>query len=99
MCWHGTCAAMSDIVFAGARLLDPATSLDVTADLLVRDGLILDHGPNLGRPEGVEVIDATGLCLAPGLIDLRAAIGEPGHGHRETIASAALAASAGGITT
>jgi dihydroorotase len=90
---------MSEFFFAGARLLDPASGLDATGDLLVRDGLILDHGPNLGRPEGAQVIDAAGLCLAPGLIDLRAAIGEPGHEHRETIASAALAAVAGGITT
>jgi dihydroorotase len=90
---------MSEVIFAGARLLDPATSLDATGDLLVRDGLILDHGAGLGRPDGTEVVDAAGLCLAPGLIDLRAAIGEPGAEHRETIASAALAASAGGITT
>jgi dihydroorotase len=45
------------------------------------------------------VVDAAGLCLAPGLIDLRAALGEPGAEHRETIASAAQAAVAGGITT
>jgi dihydroorotase len=90
---------MSEVIFVGARLLDPATGLDTTGDLLVRDGLILDHGTGLGRPEGAQVIDAAGLCLAPGLIDLRAAIGEPGHEHRETIASAALAAVAGGITT
>ncbi|MCO6416394.1 dihydroorotase [Siccirubricoccus sp. KC 17139] len=90
---------MTDLLFAGARLLDPATGLDTTADLLVRDGLILDHGANLGRPEGATVIAAEGLCLAPGLVDLRADIGEPGHEHRETIASAALAAAAGGITT
>ncbi|GGC41018.1 dihydroorotase [Siccirubricoccus deserti] len=90
---------MSEVFFAGVRLLDPATGLDATGDLLVRDGLILDHGTGLGRPDGVEVIDAGGLCLAPGLIDLRAAIGEPGAEHRETIASAAFAASAGGITT
>ena len=90
---------MLDIFFSGARLLDPASGLDSIGDLLVRDGLILDHGAGLGRPDGVTVIDCAGLCLAPGLVDLRADIGEPGHEHRETIASAAAAASAGGITT
>ncbi|MBL6456815.1 dihydroorotase [Belnapia sp. T6] len=90
---------MTDIVFTGARLLDPATGLDAPGDLLVRNGLILDHGPNLSRPEGAEIVAAEGACLAPGLVDLRAAIGEPGAEHRETIASAAAAAVAGGITT
>ncbi|TCZ61393.1 dihydroorotase [Roseicella aquatilis] len=90
---------MTDILFTGARLLDPASGLDAPGDLLVRDGLILDHGANLGRPDGAEIVDATGLCLLPGLIDLRADTGEPGHEHRETIASAAAAAAAGGITT
>ncbi|WP_407927542.1 dihydroorotase [Belnapia mucosa] len=90
---------VTDIVFTGARLLDPATGLDAPGDLLVRNGLILDHGPNLSRPEGAEIVAAEGACLAPGLVDLRAAIGEPGAEHRETIASAAAAAVAGGITT
>jgi len=90
---------MTDILFTGARLLDPGTGLDGPGELLVRDGRILDHGANLGRPEGTSVFPAAGLILAPGLIDLRAAIGEPGAEHRETIASAAEAAAAGGITT
>jgi dihydroorotase len=86
-------------LIAGARLLDPATGLDAPGDLLLDGGAILDHGVGLGRPEGAEVVDADGLCLAPGLVDLRAALGEPGAEHRETIASAAQAAAAGGITT
>ncbi|WP_043335156.1 dihydroorotase [Belnapia moabensis] len=90
---------MRDLLIAGARLLDPATGLDAPGDLLVRGGLILDHGPNLSRPEGAEIVEAHGACLAPGFVDLRAAIGEPGAEHRETIASAAAAAVAGGITT
>jgi dihydroorotase len=73
--------------------------MDVTGDLLVRDGAVADFGSGLGRPDGAESIAAEGLCLAPGLVDLRAAIGEPGAEHRETIASAAQAAAAGGITT
>lgn len=86
-------------LFTGARLLDPASGLDTVGDLLVQDGTILDLGQNIGRPDGAVAIAGEGLCLAPGLVDLRAALGEPGAEHRETIASAALAASAGGITT
>ena len=90
---------MHDFLFVGARLLDPATGLDAPGDLLIRDGLIAETGTGFGRPEGIPTLDAAGLCLAPGLVDLRAAIGEPGFEHRETIASAAMAAVAGGITT
>lgn len=90
---------MRDTLFVQARLLDPATGLDAPGALLVRDGLILDHGPALDRPEGSLVVECGGACLAPGLVDLRAATGEPGGEHRETIASAAAAAAAGGITT
>jgi len=90
---------MADTLFLAARLLDPASGLDQIGDLLVRDGAILDFGQGIGQPEGAVVVEAAGRCLAPGLIDLRADIGEPGHEHRETIASAAIAAAAGGITT
>ncbi len=90
-----------DTLFSGVRLLDPATGLDATGALLVRDGAILDHGPDLGRPDGALVVEGDDgrLCLAPGLVDLRAATGEPGAEHRETLASLAEAAAAGGITT
>ena len=83
---------MAATLIAGARLLDPATGMDAPGDLLLGDGVILDHGAGLGRPDGAEIVDADGLCLAPGLVDLRAALGEPGAEHRETIASAAQAA-------
>ncbi|MBX6376855.1 MAG: dihydroorotase, partial [Acetobacteraceae bacterium] len=90
---------MPDTLIANARLLDPATGLDAPGALLIRDGVIADFGPGLSAPEGAETVDAAGACLAPGLVDLRAALGEPGAEHRETIASAAQAAAAGGITT
>jgi dihydroorotase len=90
---------MRDLVIAGARLLDPASGLDTVGDLLVREGRIEDLGTGQGRPEGAGLVEAAGLCLIPGLVDLRADLGEPGHEHRETIASAAAAAAAGGITT
>jgi dihydroorotase len=90
---------MTDLLITGARLLDPASGLDAPGALLVRQGRIAALGPDVGGPEGIPRLDAGGACLAPGLVDLRAALGEPGAEHRETIASAAEAAAAGGITT
>ncbi|HEY4251718.1 MAG TPA: dihydroorotase [Roseomonas sp.] len=90
---------MRDILITNARLIDPASGLDAPGALLIRDGVIADHGPGLMAPEEAVTLDARGAILAPGLIDLRASLGEPGFEHRETIASAARAAAAGGITT
>ena len=86
-------------LFTGVRLLDPASGLDRMGELLVRDGVIADLGPALGRPDGVVVVDGDGAVLCPGLVDMRVELGEPGYEFRETIASAAEAAAAGGITT
>jgi dihydroorotase len=90
---------MRDLLITNARLLDPASGLDGAGALLVRDGAIADVGSGLTAPEGAETLDANGACLAPGLVDLRANLSEPGAEHRESIASAAQAAAAGGITT
>jgi dihydroorotase len=90
---------MTDTLFLNARLIDPASGLDQVGGLLVRDGRIADLGPALGRPDGAVVVDAGGAVLCPGLVDMRAELGEPGGEFRETIASAAIAAAAGGITT
>jgi dihydroorotase len=86
-----------DTFFSGVRIL--GNGVDVLGDLLVRDGLIQDFGLSLNRPDGVTMIEADGAVLCPGLVDMRASVGEPGFEYRETIASAAIAAAAGGITT
>jgi dihydroorotase len=86
-----------DTLFSGVRIL--GSGVDILGDLLVRDGLIADFGLSLGRPDGAIVIEAEGAILCPGLVDMRAALGEPGFEYRETIASAAAAAAGGGITT
>jgi dihydroorotase len=88
-----------DTLFAGVRLLDPSSGIDTHGDLLVEGGRIADFGQSFGRPEGVTIVAGDGAILCPGLVDMRAALGEPGYEYRETIASAADAAAAGGITT
>src|ERR1700682_5772188 len=90
------------ILFANARIVDPSRDLDIVGDLLIADGVIREAKKGIGAagvPEGTDVIDCRGKLIAPGLIDMRAFIGEPGAGHRETFASASQAAAAGGVTT
>ena len=90
------------ILLANARVVDPSRDLDTRGDLLIADGQIRDTKRGIGAagvPEGTEVYDCKGKVVAPGLIDMRAFIGEPGAGHRETLASASEAAAAGGVTT
>ena len=89
------------VAYINARLLDPESGLDSPGALLTEGPRIADLGPRLfaeGLPEGIEVVDCGGRCLAPGLIDLRVALREPGEEHKETIASGSLAAAAGGVT-
>ena len=90
---------MPDLLIQNVRLIDPATALDTHGALLVRDGIIVDWGASLGRPDDITPMDGEGAILCPGLVDMRASLGEPGFEYRETVASAAEAASSGGITT
>jgi dihydroorotase len=85
------------ILFKNVRLAGPDGL--AMGELLVRDGVIADFGAKLGRPDGAEIIEVGGAVLCPGLVDMRASLGEPGYEYRETITSAAAAAAAGGITT
>ena len=88
--------------YINARLLDPRSGLDEPGALFADQGVIRDVGPRLfndGLPDGAEVIDCAGACLAPGLVDMRVQLGEPGNEHKETIETASRAAAAGGITS
>ena len=88
--------------YVNARLLDPASGLDAPGALLAEDGKITDLGPDLfkeGLPEGVQKVDCGGACLAPGLVDMRVQLREPGEEHKETMDSAGRAAAAGGVTS
>ncbi len=88
------------VLYRNARLIDPASGLDQVGDLLTNGGRIAAIGVDAARdlPAGAEIVDATGLVLAPGLVDLRAQVGEPGLEHNETIQTASRSAAAGGIT-
>jgi len=89
------------LLFDNVRLIDPASGLDRPGRLLVEDGVIVGTDLPNGDPvpDGAAAIDGGGAILCPGLVDMRVALGEPGYEYRETIAQAADAASAGGVTT
>src|SRR6201986_1553335 len=90
------------ILLANARVIDPARDFDGPGDVLIVDGVIREARRGIGAagvPEGTDIVSCTGKIVAPGLIDMRAFVGEPGYGHRETFASASQAAASGGITT
>ncbi|HEY8577119.1 MAG TPA: dihydroorotase [Devosia sp.] len=89
------------LLIENARVVDPASGTDARGAVLIENGVVTDlalAGP-VGVPEGAEVIDAGGLILAPGLVDMRVFTGEPGKEYRETLQSAGEAAAAGGVTS
>ncbi len=83
----------------GGRVVDPSQGIDAPADVLVVDGRVEAVGPGLAAPDGASVIEAGGLVVSPGFIDLHVHLREPGGEHKETIATGARAAAAGGFTT
>jgi dihydroorotase len=85
-------------LFSNARLLDPASNRDGKGEVLVDDGKIVAVGTNLKR-DGAEIVDCEGHCLAPGIVDMRVQLREPGDEHQETMATGGKAAAAGGVTT
>lgn len=93
---------MSTTVFSRARIIDPSRGIDEVGTVIVEGRKIVAAGKsalNQGAPQDATVIDCAGKAIIPGLIDARVFIGEPGGEHRETIASASLAAAAGGVTS
>src|SRR2546430_57581 len=97
------------IVISGGRVIDPGTApgtaspsgRDGIADVVISDGKIVAVGPGAASraPSGSRVIDATGLIVAPGFVDLHVHLREPGHEYKEDVASGTRAAAAGGFTT
>jgi dihydroorotase len=85
---------VSATIIKNGRVIDPSNKRDKVADLAVVDGKIAKSAP-----KDAEIIDAKDLIVTPGLIDIHVHVREPGFGHKETIASGARAAAAGGFTT
>ena len=69
------------ILLANARIVDPSRDLDIVGDVLIAEGVVREAKKGIGAagvPEGTDVIDCRGKLVAPGLVDMRAFIGEPG---------------------
>ncbi|MDH3685705.1 MAG: amidohydrolase family protein, partial [Myxococcales bacterium] len=88
---------MTRLLIQGGRVLDPSTSLDEVADVLIEDGAIAAVGAGLDAT-GAERLDAEGCWVAPGFVDLHTHLREPGQEYKEDIASGGRSAAAGGFT-
>ena len=89
---------MPKLLIRNGRVIDPANGRDEVADVLIRDGRIEAVGPGLSAG-GAEILEAAGLVVAPGFIDMHAHLREPGFEHAETIETGCRAAAAGGFTS
>jgi dihydroorotase len=87
------------LLLKGARVIDPSRNLDAPMDVLVEDGKIAGCRPGIKAPPGAKVFDLAGMIVVPGLIDMHTHLREPGYEYRETVASGAAAAVAGGFTS
>jgi dihydroorotase len=90
---------MSTTVIRNGRIIDPANRRDEIGDVVIANGRVGDQSSIRNQKSEIEEIDASGLIVAPGLIDMHVHLREPGFAHKETIASGARAAAAGGFTT
>jgi dihydroorotase len=86
-------------IIRNGRIIDPATKRDEIGDLVIANGRIADQSAIRNPQSEITEINAKGLIVAPGLIDIHVHLREPGFAHKETIASGARAAAAGGFTT
>jgi dihydroorotase len=89
---------MPQLLIRNGRVIDPASATDKPADVLIQDGVIAAVGAGIEAP-GAEILDAAGLIVAPGFIDMHVHLREPGFEHAETIETGARAAAAGGFTS
>ncbi|ABQ26047.1 dihydroorotase [Geotalea uraniireducens] len=88
-----------NLLIKGGRVVDPSQNIDDTMDLLVEDGRIKEIGKGLKAPAGAEIIDAAGLLVTPGLIDMHVHLRDPGLEYKEDIVTGTRAAAAGGFTS
>ncbi len=87
------------LMIRGGRVVDPANGIDGVRDLVIADGRIASCAASAEVPRWARTIDATGLVVCPGFVDLHTHVREPGYEYKETVASATRAAAAGGFTT
>src|SRR4051812_28760839 len=88
------------VLIRGGHLIDPANGIDTPMDLLLRDGKVAKVAqPGKISVKGTQQVNAKGMVVAPGFIDLHVHLREPGQAHKETIASGTAAAAAGGFTS
>jgi dihydroorotase len=90
---------MRPVLISGGRVLDPSQRIDRVADLLLEGGTVTGISDKISPPDGAQVIDAAGMIVCPGFIDLHCHLREPGFEYKETIASGTRAAAKGGFTT
>lgn len=88
-----------NIFIKGGHVIDPSQNLDEKLDILVADGKIKEMGKKLTAPKDAEVIDAKGLLVTPGLIDMHVHLRDPGLEYKEDIVTGTRAAAAGGFTS
>ena len=86
------------VLIRGGRVIDPSRNLDTVTTVLLQQGIVAEVGDDIGQPDGAIELDATGMVVAPGLIDVHVHLREPGQEDRETIATGARSAVAGGFT-
>lgn len=91
---------MTTLAIRGGHLLDPAAGVDSAKDILFKDNRVAEIAApgKLKMANGAETLDAKGLVIAPGLVDIHVHLREPGRGYKETIATGTAAAAAGGFT-
>src|SRR5215203_228460 len=89
---------MPKLLIHGGRVIDPSQDLDGSFDLLVEDGQVAKIDGRIAKPKGAEAFDASGLVVAPGLIDIHVHLREPGQEYKETVRTGTMAAAAGGFT-
>jgi dihydroorotase len=93
--WHKRLPA-ADLLIAGGRVVDPVSGVDAVKDVLVKKGKVVEVAEELHAGKGTRVVDAAGMLVLPGFIDLHAHFRTPGREDEEDLATASVAAAAGG---